>query len=81
MDFDFKIVTWERVKVPTEKEEEVLQALKTGRVTCSNDIWEICEGAELGSVDWDVEQMSVKENGDQSTIEVYEDGEIIFTNN
>jgi len=44
MDFDFKITTWERVNVPQEKEQEILEAIKAGEITSSNDIFYYLEG-------------------------------------
>ena len=81
MDFDFKIVTWERVKVPKEYEAEVLKGIEDGTIACASDIWNVCDDAEIGSVDCYANQMSVEENGGQATIEVQDNGEVIFQNN
>jgi hypothetical protein len=81
MDFDFKVTTWERIRVPKEKEQEVLKAIEDGKVTCANDIYGICDDAELHEIDGLAsEQMSIEENDGQSTIEVEEDGETLYQN-
>jgi hypothetical protein len=85
MEFDFKITTWERVKVSKEQEEKVLQAIKDGKVNSANDIFNLL--GEEGDMNVDCqkldnveEQMTVEENGGNSTIEVREGGEYLYHN-
>lgn len=86
MDFDFKITTWERVNVPKEQEGIVLEAIKSGRITSSNDLHDFLaeEGYEIDtecSVIAEVEeQMTIEENGGSSTIEVLDEGKPIYQN-
>jgi len=88
MDFDFKITTWERVNVSEEHEQKVLQAIKEGKITSSNDVFDFLADKmdfryinfrciKLSETD---EQMTVEENGGCSTIEVIDNGEEIFNN-
>jgi hypothetical protein len=85
MEFDFKITTWERVKVSKKQEEKVLQAIKDGKVNSANDIFNLL--GEEGDMNVDCqkldnveEQMTVEENGGNSTIEVREGGEYLYHN-
>jgi hypothetical protein len=85
MKFDFKITTWERVTVSEEYEQEVLQAIKDGKIESANDIFDFLadkgdmniECEKLADVD---EQMSVEDNDGASTIEVVDAGKTIFYN-
>tara|TARA_R110000851_G_scaffold21819_1_gene65042 strand:- start:4588 stop:4866 length:279 start_codon:yes stop_codon:yes gene_type:complete len=86
MEFDFKITTWERVTVKEENEQEVLQAIKNGKIESANDIYDFLadkgdiniECEKLTQVD---EQMSVDDNDGASTIEVLDSaGNSIFSN-
>ena len=75
MHVDFKIEAWERVKIPENQEEAVLEALKTGKVQTSNDLVNFL--ADKGGADYDgmipetEEQMCIEENDGQSTIQFY----------
>jgi hypothetical protein len=81
MKFDFKVTTWERITVDEEDVQQVLQGIKNGTLTSSNDIFNLIEGCESEILDEATVQMSVAENGGECTIEVIsEDGETIFTN-
>ena len=79
MKFDFKITTWERVTVPEELEDKVHQAIKDGRITSSNSLYDFleeeghCVDAEYSIIDEVEEQMTVEGNGGASTIEVLDD--------
>ena len=85
MKFDFKITTWERVTVREENEQEVLQAIKEGKIESAQDIFDFLadkgdmniECEKLSDVD---EQMSVEDNDGASTIEVVDNGKTIFSN-
>lgn len=81
MNIDFKITTWERVTVPIEHEKKVLKAIKKSKITCSNDIFDIIDNINIELLDEVTEQMTVKENEGNSTIEVMDDnGKIIWSN-
>ena len=85
MKFDFKITTWERVTVREENEQEVLQAIKEGKIESAQDIFDFLadkgdmniECEKLTDVD---EQMSVEDNDGASTIGVVDNGKTIFSN-
>ncbi len=78
MHIDFKITTWERVIVPNNLKDEVLQAIKDEKITSSNGLhdWLSENGHEVDteySIIPEVEEkMTVEENGGFSTIEVWE---------
>lgn len=85
MKFDFKITTWERVTVKEENEQEVLQAIKNGKIESANDIYDFL--ADKGDINIECEiltevdeQMSVEDNDGASTIEVVDAGKTIFSN-
>lgn len=85
MNFDFKITTWERVNVSKEQEAIVLEAIKSGEITSSSDIYDFL--ADKGDVNVESEtlletdeQMTIEENGGSSTIEVMDEGKVIYQN-
>lgn len=80
MKFDFKVTTWERLTVPQEDEQRVLEGIKDGSITSGDDIYGLNIDAECETLFETGEQMSVKENGGCATIEVLEDTETIYTN-
>ena len=80
MDFDFKVTTWKRVTVSEEHEQQVLDAIKGGSVTCANDIFGIVSSAECKKLDDADEQMTIEDNMGASTIEVLNDSDTIFEN-
>ena len=80
MEFDFKITTWERVKVGKEDEQKILDGIKDGSITCAGDICNMDLNADCQKLDEVDEQMSVEENGGCPTIEILDDGETIYTN-
>lgn len=77
MDIDFKITTWERVSVPEEHEQKILELIKTGEISSSEQVF-LALGSEADCLDFqrlgnvDV-QMTPEENGGNSTIEVMDD--------
>jgi hypothetical protein len=84
MKFDFKITCWERVSVPQEHSQKVLDAIASGKVENSSDVYDLLDDIEQDLscekiVDTD-SAMSVTENGGNSTIEVYEEGILTFSN-
>lgn len=84
MQFDFKVTTWERITVDQEDEHKVLEAIKNGTVTSSNDIFDLL--CDSGNISCEIlndatTPMSLESNGGFSTIEVIdEDGAAIFSN-
>ena len=76
MYVDFKVTTWERVQIPEEIKEDVLNKIKTGEINSADDIFSEFDHENLSCDVIDeipTEQMSVEENGGSSTIEVYKD--------
>jgi len=82
MKFDFKVTGWERVTVPEDKEQLVLDAIKNGTVETSSDVYDLLDddGVDYEVLDDCNEQMTVEENGNQATIEVRENGDVIHNN-
>ena len=75
MHVDFKITTWERVEIPEDNKAEVLEAIKSGKVSTANDIFDQFPNLDISCNKMDDvdEQMSPEENGGSSTIEVFEE--------
>ena len=80
MHVDFKTTIWERVEIPKEHEEEILEKIKDGTITSANTLFNYQPKDGKGYLDLDCEklgdtseQMTVEENGGCSTIEVWED--------
>jgi len=86
MQFDFKVTTWERIKVDTDQEEKILQAIKNGTINSVDDIYTLLEQDGIANIESEMllefcEEMSLAENGGCSTIEVYDDnGKQVFKN-
>ena len=85
MYLDFKVTVWERVYIPEEIKEEVIEALHTGQVQTSNDAFCIFldKGVYFeGTIEETEEQMTPEKNGGYSTIEFLDDDgeEPIFKN-
>ena len=55
MKFDFKITTWERVTVREENEQEVLQAIKEGKIESAQDIFDFL--ADKGDMNIECEKL------------------------
>ena len=85
MQVDFKITTWERVHVPENHSATIQAALKDETITSATDIFDMLseDGADdliyeqLHNMN---EQMTVKENGRCSTIEILEGSETTWQN-
>jgi hypothetical protein len=79
---DFKITTWERVSVPDDQLESIIEQIKSGEITNSSDLICECEDATFeGTIDDTQEQMTPSENDGQCTIDVFNDsGDSIFNN-
>ena len=80
---DFKITVWERVTIDDDKVADVIERIKSGEITTSNELFD-CLGDDCtyeGTIDDTIEQMSPLENDNQPTIEVLNgDYETVFTN-
>lgn len=77
MNVDFLVKTWEKIEVSDNIKDEVLEKIKSGEITCSNDI---CDN--YPEEDWELksesmieysEQVSLEDNGGCSTIYVFDD--------
>ena len=79
---DFKITAWERVSIDDSDLPKVLEKLKSGEISTSNELFDFLgDGCFYGGViDDTTEQMSTSENDNQSTIEVIKDTETVYTN-
>jgi len=80
MDVDFKITTWERIRVPKDKEAEVLSLLDSGKITNANELIDVLDDASCEILIETEEQMTPQENGGSSTIEALDNGEYLFHN-
>jgi hypothetical protein len=86
MHVDFLIKTWERIYIPEEMREEVLEKLKAGEITTANDIYDLesAQGNESLSrevLDNTEQSVTLDENNGYNTIEVYgEEDTPIFHN-
>ena len=75
MYIDFKITTWERVKIPKYLEDEVLNKIISKKIKTADDVFTMTNDYknELSCDILEVKkQMIPKENNNQATIEVYE---------
>ena len=80
---DFKVTSWERVYVDDDNIDMVIDKIKSGEVSSSDDIYTEFEvGVAISSeiLLETVESMTVEENDGQSTIEVYRNNEDVYTN-
>lgn len=83
MEFQFKISVWEEIIVPENKEQEILQAIKDGKITCSNDVYGYCVSHDIQfEVLSDTEeQITPNNNNGESTIYVMDnEDETIYEN-
>ncbi len=85
MKVQFKIKIWDEYEIPREIETEVADAINSGRVHSSHDLFELVEeltGETLNN-EYLVEtecQLTVDENDNEATIEVYKDGRLVCDN-
>ena len=75
MHVDFKITTWERCELPDdltpEEIETIKEKIKTGIISCYNDLEEEC-GVPHNEIILGVEEyMTPEDNGGCSTVEFY----------
>ena len=82
MQVDFKITTWERVEIPQEYQDQVIEALKSGEVSTAEDLIQLlAEATYEGVIAETDEQMTPEDNGGCSTIDVLdEEGNTIWKN-
>lgn len=87
MYIDFKITNWERINIPKGYESKVKELIEKGYITCGDDLYEWFsdndEKAYLNLFCQDLDcntQMTLEENGGESTIEAYENGELFYEN-
>lgn len=74
MYIDFKITTWERIRIKDESlKDEIVAALKSGEITSADDVFELDNDAYREVLYYVEEQMTVEDNDGFSTIEAYED--------
>jgi len=84
MQFDFKVTSWQRITVPQEQEEKVLDAIKRGDINTASDVYNFL--ADEGNVSSEnlletETEITLEDNGGFSTIEVIGDeGESLFKN-
>jgi hypothetical protein len=73
MYIDFKITTWERVKIPSEKEKEVIERIKSIELESSSDLFDFIKDfdGEYEILDDTSVQMTLKQNSSEPTIEVF----------
>ena len=74
MYVDFKTTVWERIRVPEEKENDLLAKIELGLINSINDV--LTDDVQSEEYDYEIlvdtsEQMEPNENGGQSTIEVH----------
>jgi len=81
MYIEFREYIWNRCSIPDDKVERVMKELKEGTITESGDITRICQGEELWTPLMDtITSMSLQDNGDYSTVEVFDEDKLIFEN-
>ena len=80
MKIHFKITTWEEVFVADEDWPKIKQALEDGTVSSSNSLFDNFAATDYQVLPEVEEQMIPEENGGCATIEVFDDGKIIWDN-
>ena len=74
MYIDFKITTWQRIRIKDESlKDEIVAALKSGEITSADDVFELDNDAYKEDLYYVEEQMTVEDNDGFSTIEAYDD--------
>ncbi len=82
MYVDFKITTWERIRIPEDEESKIKDGLITGELISGDDVFNALDVGNVEFIDGvPSEQMDVSENDGQSTIELYNDGGDMLWNN
>jgi len=80
MKVDFKVTMWTRAIIDDEDKDKVLKALKSGEITNISDLYGFAEDPLWEDLHETQEEMTVEDNGGESTIEIIDDGEIVYTN-
>jgi len=80
MEIDFKVTMWTRATINDEDKDRVLEALKNGEITNISDLYGFAEDPEWEDLNETQEEMTVEDNGGQSTIEAIYDNETVYTN-
>jgi len=86
MHFDFKITTWERVEVHEDDLSKVIDAIKTGKVSTSNELFELEDTKEIKHtpsyklLDETSESLQPVDNDGAPTLEIMEDGKTLWSN-
>jgi len=75
MHIDYKCTVWRRIHIPDDKNDKgyILEKLKKGTEPLLTD-------AEYETLYDTSEELTVKENGGSSTIELFDEDELIFKN-
>jgi len=80
---DFKVTIWEKVQIKDECLAEVIEKIKSGKIQSSNDLIDTDytdgDDGNYETIAETEEQLSLEDNGGESTIEVYDDG-IVYQN-
>ena len=83
MYVDFKTTVWERIKIPEELQDLVVDKIKSGEIISANEMFGISEKFDehFETLLDTSEQMYPSENDDFATIELYnDDNKIIYAN-
>lgn len=82
MYIDFKITTWERIYIEDESlKDKIVAALKSGEITSADDVYKLDKDANRELLYGVEEQMTIYDNDGFSTIEAYEDEDILLYKN
>jgi hypothetical protein len=85
LEIDFKVTTWERATINPENYEEVLNAIKTGKISSGEELANYLRDKGDANISFNIlpyctEQMTVEENDGCSTIEVVQNEQTIWDN-
>lgn len=85
MEYYFKVTSWEKVTVPEDKEQLLLDAIKNGDIRYSSDVHDLFASDDDVYPDCMLDPgtampMTVEDNKGRSTIEVMNGGELIYKN-
>jgi hypothetical protein len=80
MHIDFKITTWERAKISSEDEKTVLKLIEDGKLKDEGDFANLNLDVQYEILNEFSEYMTISENDNQATIEVYDDLKLIYNN-
>ena len=80
---DFKVTVWERVNIPDDKLNDVIERIRSGEISSSSDLFYVLDDdcTYEGIIDDTMEPLTPEENDNQSTIEAMTNkGKTVFTN-